>query len=343
MSTRTAPHTDRPRLLLHRIQCPTGSGVNAESEQQTFADAIREGLLRQPKSLPFTYFYDEIGSALFDQICALPEYYLTRTEDSILRGHAQEMVEGWSSPPTLIELGSGSAEKTRRLITAAISRYHRLHFIPIDVSGSALEDSAKRLIRSFPALRVTGFVGDYHTALAEIRARVREPKLIVFLGSSLGNYEPEAAVALLAKIAGVMNPDDRLLLGTDLVKDATVLERAYDDAQGVTARFNRNLLVRINREFRADFAIDCFRHRAVYRPQLGRVEMHLVSRICQTVTIPGAGLKVAFDENESIHTENSHKYEREGLASMAERSGFVEESAWTDQKEWFRVQRWRLA
>ncbi len=343
MTTHIAPHPDRSRLLFHRIHSPTGSDGNAGSERYTFADAIRAGLLRQPKSLPFTYFYDEIGSDLFDRICAVPEYYLTRTEDSILHDHAREMVEGWSTPPTLIELGSGSAEKTRRLITAAITRYHRLHFIPIDVSGSALEDSARRLIRSFPALRVTGLVGDYHAALSDIRTRVREPKLIVFLGSSLGNYEPDAAVALLTKIAGAMNPDDRLLLGTDLVKDPTVLERAYDDSQGVTARFNRNLLVRINREFRADFAIDCFRHRAIYRPELGRVEMHLVSRISQSVTIPGAGLKVAFEENESIHTENSHKYDPVGLAAMAERSGFVEETAWTDQKGWFRVQRWRLA
>ena len=196
-------------------------------------------------------------------------------------------------------------------------------------------------MRLFPALRVTGYVGDYHESLGAIAARSPGPKLFVFLGSSLGNYEPETAVELLGQVARLMEPEDRLLLGTDMAKAASVLEPAYDDAQGVTARFNRNLLIRINRELGGDFTLERFRHRAVYRAGRARVEMHLVSLTDQTVNIPGAGLTIEFARGEAIHTENSHKYTLEMLQDLASRAGFVEEAAWTDPKGWFRVQRWR--
>ena len=343
MPANTIFSSDQCRLQLLRIADPSNSEAQGKSDPSEFARSIRRGLLAHPKSLPFAYFYDEVGSALFDQICRLPEYYLTRTEDEILRGHSREMVAGWADPPALIELGSGSADKTRRLISSAISRYGMLHFVPIDVSGSALEASAKGLVRAFPDLHVTGFVGDYHTALREIPTRIHGPKLFVFLGSSLGNYEPDSAVALLASVAEVMGPDDRLLLGTDLVKDPHVLERAYNDAQGVTARFNLNLLARINRQLHADFALDQFQHRAFYCNEFERIEMHLVSMRRQSVSIRGADAKITFEEGESIHTENSHKYTLERLNAIAERSGFVEENSWTDPRSWFRVQRWRVA
>lgn len=316
------------------------------SVTESLGGAVRAGLLNWPKTLPCQYFYDEVGSALFERICRVPEYYLTRTEDAILRRHAGAMVDWPGNPhvsPTLVELGSGSAEKTRRLIAAAIARHGSLHYVPIDVSASAVEESARGLLQVFSALRVTAFVGDYHDALPEIAARIRGPKLIAFLGSSLGNYDKESAVGLLSRVAGIMTPADRFLLGTDLAKDAAILEPAYDDAQGVTARFNRNLLTRINRELQADFALDAFAHRAVYRPDRGRVEMHLVSLRDQTVTIPGAGISAEFARGESIHTENSHKYTDEVLAELAERSGFVEEASWTDNRGWFRLQRWALA
>ena len=251
------------------------------------------------------------------------------------------MVRGWLTPPTLIELGSGSAEKTRRLIAAGLALYGRLDFVPIDVSATALEASARQLVRVFPTLRVTGFVGDYHRILPSVFARFRSPRLVVFLGSSLGNYDAESAESLLGSVANALDPDDRLLLGTDLTKDATILERAYDDAQGVTARFNRNLLARINRELRADFVLERFQHKAVYRADRGRVEMHLVSLLEQTVQIPGAGVVVKLGERESIHTENSHKYTIDSLQQLAARAGFIEESAWSDERGWFRVQRWR--
>jgi L-histidine Nalpha-methyltransferase len=303
---------------------------------------VRLGLGARPRTLPWQYFYDEAGSKLFEAICDLPEYYLTRTEDAILREHARDMVGGWPRDPAMIELGSGSASKTRRLISAALGRYGRLHYVPIDVSPTALVESAQALVRHFPALRVTGYVANYREAMPAVIEAVAAPRLWVFLGSSLGNYEADEAADLLGQLASSMGPDDRLLLGTDLVKDAATLEAAYDDARGVTARFNLNLLERINRELGADFDPGRFSHRAVYRPEPGRVEMHLVSREEQVVRIPGAAMTVRFAEGESIHTENSHKYTPERLRDLARRSGFVEEAAWTDARGFFRVQRWRV-
>jgi dimethylhistidine N-methyltransferase len=337
-----ATHAPERRLT---ILCADRSLPNSDGHDgstREFARAVADGLTARPRTLPFAYFYDAVGSALFEEICRLPEYYLTRIEDSILRAHAPAMVDGWAEPPTLIELGSGSAEKTERLIGAAIERYGRVHFVAIDVSASAVEASARQLVATFPALRVTGVVGDYRASLARVASRASGPKLFIFLGSSLGNYEPGAAVELLSLVARSMTPADRFLLGTDLAKDASVLERAYDDAQGVTARFNLNLLTRINRELGADFDLDRFRHRAAYRPDVGRVEMHLVSLGDQTVNVPAAGVSVRFSGGQSIHTENSHKYTLTALADLARRSGFADEAAWTDADGWFRVQRWGL-
>jgi L-histidine N-alpha-methyltransferase len=308
---------------------------------ESFAEAVRRGLESSPKSLPCQYFYDEAGSELFERICEQPEYYVTRAEDSILREHAPAMVAGWFRAPVMLELGSGSSSKTRRLIGAALGTYGELHYVPIDVSPTILEASARGLVRDFPRLRVTGYAGDYRHALKALAGQIDRPKLLVFLGSSLGNYEPGVAVGLLGAIARSLGPADRLLLGTDLVKDPVTLEAAYDDALGVTAAFNRNLLARINRELGADFDLDRFAHEARYRADLARVEMHLVSRCDQAVRVPGAGLVAAFRAGESIHTESSHKYTPETLADLARRSGFAEETAWTDPRGAFRVQCWR--
>jgi dimethylhistidine N-methyltransferase len=316
-------------------------GTPAHAATAEFARAVRRGLLAQPKSLPWQYFYDEVGSQLFERICRLPEYYLTRTEDAILRQHAAEIVAGLNGPPTLIELGSGSATKTQRLISAALAAYGALHYIPIDVSARPLVEAAESLVRRFATLRVTGYVADYQTALARAATRTAGPRLVVFLGSSLGNYTTEDAVRLLSQVARLMNPEDRLVLGTDLAKESQTLEAAYDDAQGVTAQFNRNLLGRINRELGADFALDRFAHRARYRPELDRVEIHLVSDIDQVVHIPRAELTVPFTAGETIHTESAYKYTPEALRLLAEQSGLVEEAFWVDRAGRFRVQRWR--
>jgi L-histidine N-alpha-methyltransferase len=337
LPTEAAALTGTTRLIIRKDR------PAPELESRRFAEAVRKGLLAQPKTLPSSYFYDDAGSRLFERICRLPEYYLTRSEDAILREHADAMVAGWSSPPAIIELGSGSAAKTQRLIAAALRRYGTLHYHPIDVSPTALEASAHALTERFPRLRVTGYVANYRESLTAVAAQIFEPKLWIFLGSSLGNYDPTEAVDLLVQVASTMGSDDRFLLGTDLSKDRAILEAAYDDSQGVTARFNKNLLVRINAELGADFDLDRFTHQAFYREDRDRVEMHLVSRTRQIVQIPGAGIAVEFQEGESIHTENSHKYTRSLLGALADRSGYIEEAAWTDPQRYFRVQRWRLA
>ena len=243
--------------------------------------------------------------------------------------------------PTIIELGSGSAQKTQRLISAVLRRLGRLHYVPIDVSATALEESACRLTRQFPTLKVTGYVADYRSGLERIMSRARGLRLVVFLGSSLGNYEEEAAVELLSMIRKTMRPDDFLLLGTDLAKDPAMLEAAYDDSRGVTAAFNLNLLRRINRELGADFQLDAFEHRATYCPDRGRVEIHLVSTREQTVGIAAALSDFRFASGELIHTESSHKYTPEMLANLRNEAGFAEHAAWTDDRGWFRVQLWR--
>jgi dimethylhistidine N-methyltransferase len=329
----TAPPVGRRRLAIILV---------AEDRSSTsFAEHVREGLTARSKTLPCRYFYDPAGSHLFEQICELPEYYLTRTEDAILSEHAPAMVSGWARAPVLIELGSGSSNKTRRLISAGLEAYGSLHYAPIDVSTTILEASARDLIREYARLRVTGFAGDYLPALSSLLARFRAPKLVVFLGSSLGNYERPDAIALLNGLSRAMRPHDRLLLGTDLVKHRATLEAAYDDQQGVTAAFNRNILTRINRELGGNFILGRFEHRAHYRTPLSRVEMHLVSRLDHQVQIPGARLVIDFAAGESIHTESSHKYTVESLHDLAANAGFIEESAWTDRDGLFRIQRWR--
>lgn len=333
MSLETIPECRSARLAIVRAA--------ATQSPDSFRDAVRRGLSAHPKTLPCQFFYDDTGSRLFEQICALPEYYLTRTEDAILRQHAAEMVAGWAHAPAMIELGSGSSVKTQRLIAESLARYGRLHYFPIDVSPTILEESAAALVRDFPRLRITGFAADYREALAKLYAHVDRPKLVVFLGSSLGNYDSAEAVSLLRHIARGLGPHDRLLLGTDLAKDRETLEAAYDDAQGITAAFNRNLLVRINRELGGNFDPTRFAHEARYVPERGRVEMHLGSIGHQSVRIPAAGVTVRFSAGESIHTENSHKYTVERLRALATESGFEEEHTWADRHGLFRVQRWR--
>ena len=325
---------ERDRLAMIRLE--------PAEQDESFAEATRRGLSHDPKFLSCKYIYDAIGSELFEQICEQPEYYPTRTEDAILHDCAGTMVAGWPAAPLMIELGSGSSTKTRRLIEAALEAYGELHYVPIDVSPTILEESARILVGDYPGLRVTGLATDYHTALRAVRERFEGPKLVVFLGSSLGNFDDHDAVDLLRHVAETLGPDDRFLFGTDLVKDAADLEAAYDDANGVTRRFNKNILGRINRDLGGDFDPEQFRYRARFVPERHRVEMHLISRREQVVTIPGAELVVSFAEGEAIHTENSHKYTSAILAEMAERAGFAEEASWSDEDGLMRLQRWRL-
>jgi dimethylhistidine N-methyltransferase len=335
LPTRTSPRS--PSLL----RSPRIIRLDQNRDAGAFGLQVRQGLGSTPKTLPCQFIYDETGSQLFERICGLPEYYLTRTEDAILKAHATAMVEGFSRSPAVVELGSGSSTKTRRLLNAAMHRYRDVHYVPIDVSPSILSESAEALAREFPGLRVTGFAADYHAALERLSGRLRRPTLFVFLGSSLGNFEPRDGADLLAQVARTMTSGDALLLGTDLDKDPSVLKPAYDDAQGVTARFAKNILVRINRELGGDFRIDRFHHEARYNRGLRRVESHLVSLEDQTVTVSQCRLSARLRKGESIHAENSYKYTPDDLAGLAEDAGLLEEAAWTDRDGLFRVQRWR--
>jgi dimethylhistidine N-methyltransferase len=315
------------RLVIHRLA--------RQEVSDEFAEDVRAGLASRPKTIPPRYFYDDLGSQLFEAICLLPEYYLTRAESEILRNHADEIVSSVEGPVRLIELGSGSADKTRHLIEALLAKQPELHYLPIDISDVALDRSSAVLLHIYPRLRITAYAADYFTALhalaeAGVTERFGKRTLALFLGSNIGNFNPDEAVAFLSEIRKMLHPDDGLLVGADLKKSAELLVPAYDDALGVTSAFNRNLLARINRELDADFDIARFEHRAIYNERLGRVESHLVSLQAQTVLIKALDLEVRFEPGESIHTENSYKFDLEQLGELARQSGFCLTKSWFD-------------
>lgn len=317
------------RLTIHRLR--------GEGRVTTLAEDVRAGLATKSKSLPPKYFYDELGSRLFEAICSLPEYYLTRAENEILRAHAGDIVGQVDPPVRLIELGSGSAEKTRLIIDALLTRQQELHYIPVDISDTSLDRSSKELLRLYSRLLITAYAADYFTALGALAGakQTAERTIGLFLGSNIGNFTPGESLAFLRKFRGVLEPGDALLIGADLKKPAATLVHAYDDALGVTAAFNRNLLVRMNRELDADFDLAKFAHRAVYDEGLGRIEMHLVARAPHTVRINSIGIEISFDEGESIHTENSYKFDLDQLSSFAHESGFVLRQSWLDERKQF--------
>ncbi len=300
----------------------------------TFAEDVRRGLTASPKFLYPKYFYDELGTLLFEAITALPEYYPTRAEAEILRLHADEIVATLGGPVWLLELGSGDGQKTRLMIEALLARQGTLEYVPVDISESAVEGSSRSLLFSYPGLRITAYVGEYHRALRKIREERVAPgrTLVLFLGSTLGNLDPEERRALLRDVRSLLDPGEGFLLGVDLKKDESVLLPAYDDALGVTAAFNLNLLGRINRELGGEFDLRAFRHRAIYNAREGRVEMHLESRRDQTVAIRELGIEVPFAAGETIHTESSHKFDRELIEALAAETGFELRKAWTDSE-----------
>lgn len=306
-----------------------------EASRDLFAHDIVKGLQAQPKHLSCHYFYDQRGSALFEAICALPEYYLTRAESQILSVYADEIAACFDQPVSLIEFGSGSAIKTRLLIDAFCRRQQSLLYAPVDISRTALELSALELLKDYASLQILGVAGLYEEGLAHLQQAVDSPRLILWLGSSVGNFTAVEAARFLSKIASHMDAEDRLLIGMDLHKDRSVLERAYDDAQGVTADFNLNLLARINDEFAANFDLTSFAHRAHYNEGQRRMEMHLVSRQAQNVTIKELNLEISFAEGEHIHTENSHKYRQGDIEHLLQSGGFVLQHQYFDDKQRF--------
>ena len=317
-----------------KIQRPGGP-----ASADDFAGDVRRGLTAERKSLPPKYFYDELGSQLFEAICLLPEYYLTRAEGEIFARRSEEIVARASegSRVTLFELGSGSATKTRRIVEALVARQGELRYVPVDISPAALEAGAYALLQDFDGLEVSAYASDYDAALPLLAGELREGEraLVLFLGSNVGNFDREGACGFLKKVRSVLRAGDCLLLGADLKKDRSVLEAAYDDALGVTAAFNLNLLARINRELRADFHVRDFRHVALYDEREGRVEMHLESAREQTVNLGALAVSVNFREGERMHTENSYKYDLEGLNTLAAETGFERAETWLDSAERF--------
>jgi L-histidine Nalpha-methyltransferase len=288
---------------------------------------VRRGLTSTPKVLPPKYFYDARGSELFEEITRLPEYYPTRAERSILATHADEIAD-LTKARALVELGSGSSEKTH-LLLGALRRVGSLEtYVPVDVSDDAIERAIPGLVARYPGLRVHGVVADFERHLAALPAD--GPRLLAFLGGTIGNFEPAQRAAFLAAVGDVLAPGDALLLGTDLVKDPERLVRAYDDAAGVTAEFNRNVLHVINRELGATFDADAFEHVAVWDADREWIEMRLRARRAQQVDVPALGLRVGLAEDEEVRTEVSAKFRRDTVARELTTAGLSPSAWWTD-------------
>ncbi len=310
-------------------------GADQADEQAEFAREVREGLTAEPKRLPCRYIYDQQGSRLFEQICALPEYYLTRAEREILEQHAADIADRFTGPTTLVELGSGNSEKTRSLIDAFVHRHGSLHYVPIDVSREILTANALDMLRNYPDLNITALATEYGEGLKWLADQDSGRHSVAWLGSSIGNFNQPTAQGFLGEIAECLGADDRLLVGIDLRKDAAILEKAYNDETGVTARFNANLLARINRELDGNFDLDGFRYAAHYDPAAGRVDMYQVSTRSQEVRIGKLDLTVALEEGEAIHTESAHKYSHEEIAVLADACGLRLLHRWHDRERRF--------
>lgn len=313
------------------------SGIDTAGDMQSsaFARDLLAGLSHAPRSIPPKYFYDADGSALFDRICALPEYYPTRTELGILRANAACIVERIGAHADIVEFGAGSLAKIRILLDAFAAGRAPVRYVPVDISADYLHDAAGRLRDAYPWLDVAPLAADY-TKAEQLTVLTESPgrRIGFFPGSTIGNFTPDEADAFLRDTARLLRGGG-LLVGVDLVKDPVTLHRAYNDAQGVTAQFNLNLLRRANTELGADFDLDGFTHHAFYDPLRQRIEMHLVSRRAQTVHVLGRAL--SFDAGESIHTENSYKFTVAGFQAIARRAGYEPDTVWTDEAGLFSV------
>lgn len=301
--------------------------ISAEYFERSLAADVTAGLRADPKTLPPRWFYDAEGSRLFERITELPEYYPTRAESAILRSHACEFA-GLTGAHSLVELGSGSSEKTRLLLDALAGYGTLREFVPLDVSAAALREAAAKLAVDYPLLRVHGVVGDFAAHLADLPGE--RPRLVAFLGGTIGNQEPQQRAAFLNRLHDELVAGDWLLVGTDLVKDPTVLVAAYDDTSGVTAAFNRNMLHVLNRELGADFDPSAFEHLAVWDPRHEWIEMRLRATHPMRVRVAALGLDVEFGEGESLRTEVSAKFRRRGIERELRAAGFTPRRYRTD-------------
>jgi dimethylhistidine N-methyltransferase len=308
--------------------------MEAAHEREVAIREVLEGLRSEPKTLPCKYFYDEAGSALFDRICELDDYYPTRTELGIMSSSVHEMADLLGPGVLMIEYGSGSSTKTELLLDAL---HQPAAYVPLDISTEHLAKSAARLASRFPGLEILPLSADYTSdfEIPEPTSPARR-RVIYFPGSTIGNFDRPEAEEFLHHMAEVVGPGGGLLLGVDLAKDAEVLERAYNDSEGVTAAFNLNLLAHLNELIHSDFELGKFRHRAVYEAELGRIEMHLVSTEDQVVRF--AGHEIRIEEGESICTEHSNKFRLDIFRDMAKNAGLEVQKVWTDDRDWFSVQ-----
>ena len=299
-----------------------------------FAAEVRLGLTHpEQKELPSKYLYDDVGSALFEVISVLPEYGLTRADERLLQRHASDIVERVPRPVVVAELGSGSGKKTRWILKA-LSRRQHVSYCPIEISPTALAMCAREL-GDMDSISIVGFEREYLDGLLEVAARRKQGEhiLVLFLGSTIGNFDRAAGLKFLREVRGILRAGDSLLLGTDLQKPIAQLLDAYDDPLGVTAAFNLNLLSRINRELEGDFSLQNFEHAVRFNEEERSVEMHLRSKAKQMVSIPRADLRVGFEEGETIWTESSHKYAANEIGDLAQKAGFRCDAQWIDH-EW---------
>lgn len=315
--------------------------MSSALDTQTFAAEIAEALERSPRQLPSKYFYDALGSALFEAICALPWYRVTRAESALLARAAADILEPFASPLDLAELGCGSGVKLEILLQAGSADVRALHLV--DISAVALAAAAARVAR-FATADVECHEGTYEAGLAHIAATrgPRRPLLCLFLGSNIGNFDPPVAHALLRAIRSMLRPGDGLLLGSDLEKPEHELLLAYDDPLGVTAAFNRNLLRRLNDELGATFDLEAFAHRAIWNREARRVEMHLVSGTRQTVRFAASGLTLDFEPGEAIWTESSYKYTPDAVVADGRAAGFAAARQWIDEDAGFALTCFRV-
>ena len=310
--------------------------INLDTDLPKIDDGsdVIQGLTQTPKALPCKYFYDDRGSELFEQITDLPEYYPTRTEQAILETYVSEII-ALTGACELIELGSGSSRKTHTLLTAYSQLPDPLHYYPIDVSAGILRSTALDLLATYPQLNVCGVAGTYERALAELPPRIIENRLLMFLGSTMGNLDDRSRDIFLNQVQQALQPGEFFLLGVDLQKPIEILEAAYNDAQGVTAAFNLNVLRHLNDRFDGNFNLDNFAHLAFFNPTASQIEMHLRSSINQTVKLKALDLEISFKAGETIHTEISRKFSLPALTDTLTDHALQPLKIWTDSQSWF--------
>lgn len=319
------------RLISDRLNIYT---VRNGQKKKSFAEDVKSGLLDPVKGLHPKYFYDAKGSDLFEKICETPEYYVTRTEAAILEKYSNEIAELNEDKTVVVELGSGSSVKTRYIINSFIDHNGRLDYIPIDVSEILIE-SSQVLINDYDKLHITGIISEYEEGMEMVNVVTSHPKLVIFLGSSIGNFTRDEARSLVQEISNNMNGNDNFLIGFDLRKDIKILNGAYNDKQGLTAEFNLNILKRINDELGGEFDPAKFEHYAYFNEKESRVEMHLVSKEDHDVLVKGISETIHFKKGETIHTENSYKFTDEMISDIAASAGLKVSHTWKDDNNYF--------